>query len=497
MNFRNWVWWLVLSLALLAPYTAYGRGFGGGGGARGGMGGGMGGAGGFGGAGGAGRGAGGFGGAGNIGGAGGARSPGNFGGGGFGGAGGPGGGAGFGGAGFGGAGGFGGAALNRGAAGLDGGFNQGGLDRGNFGELNRSNVGNLGGADSLNRMQNFGGGGDALNRFDAGNAGFSRDAMGDRFSGQAPNRSQLNNFLGLPSDEGANVNRGAYVGPNGGAIAGGTVEGPRGGEAGRGVAVGPNGRVVAGEGARGPNGYGGGRAIAAGPNGVAAGFTRVTPSGRYSAAAACRTNFDHWGMYNGDWYRRYPGAWYCAGWAAGSAWQAATWDSVGAWMSYYPQQPVYYDYGNNVTYQDNNVYVDGNEVGSTEDYYNSAEQLASTGAQANAPSDGDWLPLGVFTFTKPDHPTTNLVIQLAVNKEGVIRGNYTDTTSNTTKPVQGSVDKQTQRVAFTVGDNTTTVVETGIYNLTQDEAPALMHIGQDKTEQWLLVRMKNPDKSPS
>ena len=43
------------------------------------------------------------------------------------------------------------------------------------------------------------------------------------------------------------------------------------------------------------------------------------------------------------------------------------------------------------------------------------------------PPTADWLPLGVFALSKSDHPTNNLVIQLAVNKSGVIRGNYTDT----------------------------------------------------------------------
>ena len=61
--------------------------------------------------------------------------------------------------------------------------------------------------------------------------------------------------------------------------------------------------------------------------------------------------------------------------------------------------------------------------------------------------------------------------------------------------IQGSVDKKTQRVAFTVGDNKTDVVETGLYNLTKDEAPVLIHFGADKTEQWLLVRLK--DQKPS
>jgi hypothetical protein len=81
-------------------------------------------------------------------------------------------------------------------------------------------------------------------------------------------------------------------------------------------------------------------------------------------------------------------------------------------------------------------------------------------------------------------------LQLAVNKDGVLRGNYTNTVTKQTSPIHGSVDKKTQRAAWTVGDNKDTVIETGVSNLTKDEAPALIHHGADKTEQWVLVRMK-------
>ena len=83
-------------------------------------------------------------------------------------------------------------------------------------------------------------------------------------------------------------------------------------------------------------------------------------------------------------------------------------------------------------------------------------------------------------------------MQLAVNKTGTLAGNYSDLISGTTRPIQGAVDKKTQRVAWTIGNNKHTVGETGLYNLTKDEAPALIHIGKDKTEQWLLVRLKQP-----
>jgi hypothetical protein len=56
------------------------------------------------------------------------------------------------------------------------------------------------------------------------------------------------------------------------------------------------------------------------------------------------------------------------------------------------------------------------------------------------------------------------------------------------------VDKKTQRAAWTIGDNKDNVMKTGIYNLTRDETPMLVHFGKDKTEQWLLVRMDQDEQ---
>ena len=103
------------------------------------------------------------------------------------------------------------------------------------------------------------------------------------------------------------------------------------------------------------------------------------------------------------------------------------------------------------------------------------------------------MPLGVFAMTHDKQTNADLILQLAVNKAGIIRGNYTATLTNDTKPVQGSVDKKTQRAAWTIGDNKENVLETGIYNLTKDEVPVLVHFGKDKTQQWLLVRVKQDE----
>lgn len=102
------------------------------------------------------------------------------------------------------------------------------------------------------------------------------------------------------------------------------------------------------------------------------------------------------------------------------------------------------------------------------------------------------MPLGVFALVHEEEGESDLFFQLAISKDGTISGTYHNTTTDETRPVQGSVDKQTQRAAWTVGDKKNTVVETGIYNLTQEETPVLIHFGDQQTQTWLMVRLEEP-----
>ena len=319
------------------------------------------------------------------------------------------------------------------------------------------------------------------------------------FSGRvSPNRTQLNHFLGLPSDAGLQalgsthtingytIHHGSAHGPAGGKVHGTSIVGPQGGKIAHGGIRGPGGNV-----AHGSTWHG---AYNDGHVGYHVGFRHVSPSSRYSQAVVVRRGFHSWSVYTPGWYRRYPGAWFAAGWAAGYAWRAATWPTVYGWFDYPYLAPVYYDYGTNIVYENNNVYVNGENAGTSAQYYNTANQLATAGTEAKAPQKADWLPLGVFAVSREDNSKTNMMMQIAVNKAGIIRGNYTDTLTGSTEELHGSVDKKTQRAAWTIGDNTSTVIETGLYNLTKDEAPALVHFGKDRTEQWLLVRVKQNEK---
>jgi hypothetical protein len=199
-------------------------------------------------------------------------------------------------------------------------------------------------------------------------------------------------------------------------------------------------------------------------------------------------------MYGANWHAANPGAWAATGWAAGRAWTPATWPAVGATLGAAAAQPVSYSYGSNITYQGDQVYYGDQPVATADQYYQQAATLAQSPPAVAAKAEDEWLPLGVFAFVRKEHTEPHYVMQLAVNKSGAIGGNYSDLVGGTNVPITGAVDKKTQRAAWTVGKNKATVCETGIYNLTQDEAPALVHIGKDKTQQWLLVRLKQPQE---
>ena len=57
------------------------------------------------------------------------------------------------------------------------------------------------------------------------------------------------------------------------------------------------------------------------------------------------------------------------------------------------------------------------------------------------------------------------------------------------------MDKKTQRAAWTIGKKKDRVFEAGIENLTKDQTPILVHFGADRTQQWLLVRVQQPEGS--
>lgn len=201
--------------------------------------------------------------------------------------------------------------------------------------------------------------------------------------------------------------------------------------------------------------------------------------------------FDDW--FDGNWWNNgiaddipyLPGFGY---------WTWAAWSGLTGWVDYGWSDPVYYNYGENVYYDDGSVYYGDQPVATEAEYAAQAEAIA-TSVPETPPAKEDWMPLGVFAMTADGQPTgalPTMFLQLAVSKQGVISGTFQNTATGAAQMVEGMVDKQTQRAAWTAEGQSRPLMETGIGNLTEDTTPVLIHFADGSTQQWLLVRMEKP-----
>ncbi|MBX9622817.1 MAG: hypothetical protein K2X82_03295, partial [Gemmataceae bacterium] len=234
--------------------------------------------------------------------------------------------------------------------------------------------------------------------------------------------------------------------------------------------------------------------VAVGPaGGVRVGHTTtyLSPNSVRASAAVARGGFVN-PVFTPNWYSVHRTAWVAPRVVTGySYWRPPVWGTTAAFLGL-AAAPVAYDYGSTVVYQDDAVYVNGDPVGTAQEYAAQADRIVAAGRQAQPAENDEWQPLGVFGAMQPGEETAQRVFQLAVNRDGVVRGNYYDAVADNTLPVVGSADKATQRVAWSIGDKTDIVFETGLPNLTQGESTLLAHYGRDNTQQMILVRLEEP-----
>jgi hypothetical protein len=388
-------------------------------------------------------------------------------------------------------------------------------------------------ADGRGGFGGFRGGGGFSGSFGRGyGGGFSSFSGADRFGGGYSGARSFNTSSGWgrsasgsydhtwSDSAGGSINtsgeRGAYRGPLGGYAAGGsrdttvTTAGGKTYAADRsgGVASGPMGRTVGGASGTVDGRYGasswqtafaGNRytgdmhhyASVYGANGVH--NTAYWSTGYMGLHAGyVRTGFGYYGCFHPAWYAAHPGCWVAAGWAAGAAWTAASYADMAAYCGMDVAASPDYDYGSTVVYQGDDVYMNGQPVATTAQFAQQATDIASQGQAVDPPPTTEWKPLGVYALVQGDEKTSNNIFQLAVNKDGIIRGNYYDGLTDTTTEVYGSVDKRVQRAAWTIGKKKDRVFEAGMSNLTQLQCPCLVHVGTQTTDQLMLVRVEQP-----
>ncbi len=214
-------------------------------------------------------------------------------------------------------------------------------------------------------------------------------------------------------------------------------------------------------------------------------------------------NHNHYyhNCFGSTWWNRYPTASYSwwhyryGNYRPSYWWGVPRWNVLASFVvgTSWASQPTYVDYGNTVIYTGDTVVVNGSQVATADEFALSAAQLAAVAPpQSEAEADAaEWMPLGTFALStdKSDTEPTK-VIQLAISKDGIISGTYFNSATDAAMAIQGSVDKETQRVAFQFVEKPEIIMETGLYNLTQEDAPLIVHFSPTEREEYLLIRLK-------
>jgi hypothetical protein len=225
----------------------------------------------------------------------------------------------------------------------------------------------------------------------------------------------------------------------------------------------------------------------------------------------------HWAHdnrpFSRGWYGRRGGAWGYGwgGWGWGNPWAVTTLGATAAWLGAEEFAGGWGAYAEpaNVYTSDDDTPDDeaaGEEPPTEESAENETDAQATeptpadiaarsaeaaklaTSGQNDPPKETAFLPLGVFTLAPRGQAEASALVQLAIAKDGAVRGTYYDLLSDHDHPLRGAVDKKTGRVAFTFGPRGKVVFETTLASLTQDKGSLGVHYENGKQSVWTLAR---------
>jgi hypothetical protein len=195
----------------------------------------------------------------------------------------------------------------------------------------------------------------------------------------------------------------------------------------------------------------------AGTNGAAS----ATSGNLQNKASQLKTNFTTANQpFTPAWYANHPQAWRYR-YPHADAWAVARFGTAAAWLG----------------------------LAATDNVYTSEETTAEDASDdGQADEQGEFLPLGVFALAPPSEKNASVLVELAVSKEGEVRGNYYDVLSGQEQPIQGRLDKQTQKATFTAGSGGKVTFETTLASLTKPTGSVTLRFENGQTRKWALAR---------
>ena len=200
-------------------------------------------------------------------------------------------------------------------------------------------------------------------------------------------------------------------------------------------------------------------------------------------------SFIHYNCFTPTWFR--PSLCLAGGGLdeAAAFWAGATWGTVSSSCGYPPSR-LSTTTGRPLCTKATRFTYNGDPIATAEEYAEQATQFATQGKEAKADDKDEWISLGVFGMVQGEEKDANNIFQLAINKDGIIRGNYYNALSDTTRSRLRFRGQEYATGRLDGGRTKGPVYETGIGNLTQPQTTMLVHFGKDRTQQWTLVRLE-------
>jgi len=112
--------------------------------------------------------------------------------------------------------------------------------------------------------------------------------------------------------------------------------------------------------------------------------------------------------------------------------------------------------------------------------------------------DVEWMNVGTFGIIPYQATDFAFGIQLATTKDGIVRGIQWDMKNNTSAEIEGSIQKDTLRIAWKAKTADALMYETNVDNLTQQES--MVNVYNPKTKglvSWQLIQIDQKDLPPA
>lgn len=173
-----------------------------------------------------------------------------------------------------------------------------------------------------------------------------------------------------------------------------------------------------------------------------------------------------------------------------------SWPALQVWLPWRWNTPIYYHYGTDgiiySSYSPESIHLI--PVPSNQLFIAEAVRIANT-PRPLYKNQNNWMPLGMFALSQDSEggELAQEYLSLAISKDGLVSGAYVNVGDNETLEIEGAIDENSQRVVWKFVGQEWPVMESGLYNLTQEESSVLVHFSNMRTESRLFIRLNQPN----